>query len=193
MSRYSDDLNHYYIQPPRLITRNHDTPRHELREELRVESTGINKPLELLTVTIRSPLSHRRAVWRLARYFRREFRFDFEQYGYEGRDDDFDHRAYLWLADRYSHASVIGACCFRWRDEYKDLSPRWGLQWIWFHPYERRKGHLTEAWPYFRARFGDFCPEPPLSAAMRSFLFKMEDARLVPGLKAPRTRQLVDS
>jgi hypothetical protein len=46
----------------------------------------------------------------------------------------------------------------------------WALQWIWFHPYERRKGHLRNAWPYFLDRFGTFQVEPPLSPAMDKLL-----------------------
>ena len=59
-------------------------------------------------------------------------------------------------------------------DEWE--SAHWGLAWVWFHPYERRRRHLSRAWPYFRARFGDFEVERPLSLAMAAFLRKHEGA-----------------
>src|SRR5262249_29710064 len=48
-------------------------------------------------ITTRSPLTHRRAVYRLARYFQREMRYDIVQYGYDGEEDDPDHVAFLWV------------------------------------------------------------------------------------------------
>ncbi len=49
------------------------------------------------------------------------------------------------------------------------------MQWIWFHPYFRRQGLLTEAWPKFKEEFGNFCCEPPLSDAMETFLSKIKN------------------
>ncbi len=46
------------------------------------------------------------------------------------------------------------------------------MQWVWLHPYMRRKGCLTRAWPIFAERFGQFDCEPPLSDAMQTFLEK---------------------
>lgn len=120
-----------------------------------------------LCVTMRSPLPCRKAVETLAIYFRREFKFDFVQYQYRG--DEKTARAYLWLLPDWDTSyNAIGACCFRQR-KWRNVK-YWGLQWIWFHPYERGRGHLTKSWPYFQARFGDFYPEPPLSWGMESFL-----------------------
>jgi hypothetical protein len=117
------------------------------------------------SVTTTSPIRYRRAVWRLATYFRREFGYDFVQYGHEGHEDDATARAFLW----FGRNVVIGACCFRWR-EWTDAPAGWAMQWIWLHPYSRSCGYLTRAWPYFRARFGDFHVERPLSRAMAGFL-----------------------
>jgi len=128
-------------------------------------------------VTWKSPAPLRRAVYRLARYFQREFRYDFVQYGYEGREDDPDAVAFLWPHveavpgdDRFSFP-VVGACCFRWRD-WSDAPASWAFQWAWLHPYFRRRGLLSGAWPAFRAEFGGFVVEPPLSDAMAAFLRK---------------------
>lgn len=123
-------------------------------------------------ITPASPHVFRRSVWTCARYFRREFGYDSVQYGYEGREHDPNSRAFLWFANEHSYRStVIGACCFRWR-EFSNIPHCWALQWVWLHPYERREGHLLDYWPYFRARFGDFLPEGPVSPAMLSFLEK---------------------
>src|SRR5262249_29041872 len=72
---------------------------------------------------------------------------------------------------------VIGACCFRYRHDVEPLPPGippdyYALQWIWFHPYERNRGHLSRALPYFQARFGRLIAEPPFSPAMNAFLHK---------------------
>jgi hypothetical protein len=64
---------------------------------------------------------------------------------------------------------VIGACYFAWGG-WSDEPPVRLLQWVWLHPYFRRRGLLRDAWPGFRAEFGDFQCEPPLSDAMRAFL-----------------------
>jgi hypothetical protein len=130
-----------------------------------------------IPVTSRSPQALGKAVYRLAQFFRREFRYDFVQYGYEGRDDDPEHVAFLWVHPEGLGSSdlfmvtAVGACCFRWR-AWRDAPHGHALQWVWFHPYWRRRGLLSEAWPAFRERFGDFVTEPPLSDAMRSFLAK---------------------
>lgn len=160
----------YSIRLPSI--RESDVPEDELEAELRLDADhGIRRPDDLSCVTTRSPLKLRRAVWQLAHYFRREFRYDVVQYGFEGRETDTSARAYLWdLTDRGDEVHhAVGACCFRWR-QYSDAPPGWALQWIWLHPFERGRGHLKRAWPYFRARFGDFDVEPPVSLAMAGFL-----------------------
>jgi hypothetical protein len=121
----------------------------------------------LTRVTWRSPLPLRRAVWECARHFCRELRYDFPQYGYRGRDSDRDHVAYLWTDPGWIPAHVVGAACFRLRER------GYALQWAWLHPFFRRRGLLTAAWPAFRTEFGDFAVERPLSEAMQAFLRKI--------------------
>jgi GNAT superfamily N-acetyltransferase len=127
-------------------------------------------------VTMASPLPLRKAVWRHAQFFRREFHFDFEQYGYEGRETNPNHVAFLWIhpesvgMDDDWLAPIIGACCFRLREG--DERAYWALQWIWMHPFFRRRGLLQIAWPDFCKEFGGFICEPPLSDAMKAFLAK---------------------
>lgn len=123
-------------------------------------------------VTQQSPLRMRRAVEQMACYFRRELDYDCLQYAAVEKERDAKTVAFLW-ADDYiddkGRVEVLGACCFRWR-HYFDGADRYALQWIWIHPYRRRQGHLTKAWPYFEKRFGEFIVEGPLSRAMRVFL-----------------------
>lgn len=127
---------------------------------------------EFIHVTPSSPLKLRKAVERIAYYFRREGGFDFVQYS--ATEDDQRRQAYLWLPKRWIKypRPVVGACCFRWR-EYTQEEPAWALQWIWLHPYQRGQGLLMDAWPYFKQEYGDFSVEPPLSGAMEGFLKKV--------------------
>lgn len=116
----------------------------------------------------------RRAVERCAIYFRREFRYDFVQYS----ADELGHpkdRAFLWEA----RSVVVGACSFRWV-EWEDADASYTMDWVWFHPYERRQGNLSSAWLYFRRRFGRFHVEQPLSDAMEAFLARVDPPLIGP-------------
>ena len=123
-------------------------------------------------VTARSPRARRRAVYRLAEFCRREMGYAL-QYGFDGEEDDEDHVAFLWVhpeavgMGREFRVPCVGACCFRLREE-----TGMALQWVWVHPYFRRRGLLTDAWPEFVREFGDFAVEGPLSDAMKGFLAK---------------------
>lgn len=124
---------------------------------------------DILKVDAFSPRSHRRAVWRFATYFQREFHYDFVQYGFEGHDDDYDHTAYLFAPGECVYGwrvHCIGATCFRRRKNGD------AMQWIWLHPYFRRQGILTGAWGGFVAQHGSFDVEGPFSDAMAAFLRK---------------------
>lgn len=137
-----------------------------------------------LKVTCASPYTHRRAVFKLAQYFRREFHYDFVQYGYNGQEDDETHTAYLWPPDHWLGMSgmkvhCIGAACFRERVTAKQETVQ-SLVWIWLHPFFRRRGFLNLAWSMWQRNHGDFCVEAPLSEAMFSFLKE----------KSPSTRVL---
>lgn len=112
----------------------------------------------------------RRAVATLARYFRREFEYDFVQYQEQNEDGPDKCIAWLFVDRRGMEGDVaVGACCFRWR-EWTDRAPCWALQWIWFHPFARGKGTLSQAWPYFVRRFAPFIVEGPFSRAMEGFM-----------------------
>lgn len=103
--------------------------------------------------------------------------FLISEHGYKRQfdrwDDDQTHLAYLWGEPAEGRVAIYGGCCFRLR-EY-DRGKSHAMQWIWLHPYARRKGHLSSAWPYFRKRFGAFLVEPPYSNDMGAFLAKRQD------------------
>jgi hypothetical protein len=137
------------------------------------EQVGLRRPSGLWGVRSNAPISARRAVYACARYFRREFGYDFLQYS--DREADWETcdttRAFLWTDISQFGLRIWGACCFRWRD-WRNSQPLWALQWIWMHPYVRHRGLLRQAWPYFLRRFGWFDVEPPYSPAVRGFLAK---------------------
>src|SRR6266404_2942864 len=120
-------------------------------------------------VTAKSNIALREAVENCATFFLRE-------HGYMRQFDKYDggnYLAYLWGEPAEGRVAIYGACCFRFR-EYKNGSS-YAMQWIWLHPYARRKGHLSAAWPYFRKRFGAFVVEPPYSDGMKVFLDARKD------------------
>jgi hypothetical protein len=139
----------------------------------RPDHRDLPPPSQLCVVRSQAPAAMRRAVYTCARYFRREFRYDFVQYS--EREEEPSARAFLWHAWEYDmrhRAEVWGACCFRWRT-WQASAPVWALQWIWLHPYLRNQGLLSATWPYFLKRFGWFDVEAPYSPAMRAFLSKV--------------------
>lgn len=131
----------------------------------------------------KSPIQHRKAVHDMALYFKREFNYDFPQYDYREEKPDELLAAYLWVHPDFIDFAVdfripcIGAACFRLRNR-ADAPSSWAMQWVWFHPYLRRKGLLAASWPHFNEGFPDFICEPPLSESMELFLKKVDPAKL---------------
>jgi len=140
-------------------------------------------PHDVFTVNSLSCLQNRRAVWKLALYFRREFGYDTAPWGYEGKYVDDEAIAYMFtLSDIYSDKEDwrqpeygFGAVGFRWR-RWTDAPHGWALQWAWIHPYQRNRGNLSKLWPSLKKLHGDFHVEPPLSAAMKRFI-ESQDAK----------------
>lgn len=126
-----------------------------------------NYPPYLIPVRHDSAWNLRNATRVLARYFQKEFFYDFIQW--ETYDNDPNTIAFLWTRAPETIEPVWGAACFRWRDR-TDAPAGWSLDWVWFHPYERNKGHLKEAWPFFKTVFGDFDVSTPTSPAMKAFV-----------------------
>ncbi len=153
----------YTIKLPHITATEHNSGGAELFSELMAMTGDLwAGPAPDLVVSNKSSRRLRAKVEIIARYFRREFHYDFVQYSIEPDESD-DDRACVWFGDNYSR-EIVGVVCFRMRDE------GYGLAWAWFHPYERGKGHLTRCWKYLRTRFGPFQVEPPLSPAMVAFL-----------------------
>ena len=143
--------------------------------------------VRLLWVNIQSSSKLKKFVYRIAVYFRREFGYDFVQYS--ENEDDLTHRAFLFLSragDKYYDKDInriLGGGCFR-RRQYKDCPDSYALQWLWIHPFMRRKGILTKALNEFMNKFEQFKVEAPLSFEMKSFLekggstWKVKDANI---------------
>lgn len=123
---------------------------------------------KMLAVTAEAPRRLREAVEQIAKFFRCEFGYDFVQYSARGHEAP--HVAFVW-SSREDHVPrcAIGAVYFFYYQP-KGGPAFWVLNWAWFHPYERRKGYLRKAWPFFQQMFGRFCVEAPLSKGMTSFL-----------------------
>jgi hypothetical protein len=135
-------------------------------------------------VTYKSKMILRKAVEHCDTYLLRELDYTHQ---FSRLDKDREYLAYLWIdltaVDATGRAAVLGACCFRNR-HYKDYP--YAMQWVWFHPYARRQGHLRAAWPYFEKRFGPFVAEGPYSEAMVQFLktkTRYNDLLVAAGLK----------
>ena len=123
----------------------------------------------VIKVTDSSPKELRRAVYTFATYFRREFNYDFIQYGMNNYGSD----AYLFINrddDLNGNQEAIGSACFRLRKTRHDddiLKPRWWLDWVWFHPYFRSKGNFSKFIPIIEKNHPECILEPPLSRTMK--------------------------
>lgn len=153
-----------------------------------IKKCGVPFPNNLCMVTAESPSSYKDAVETLGACWLQELKYDirpFTKWEYRKRDSDGRHfsfrhtpttddaaRSFLWQNGKPGNFQVFGACTFRLRAD--SFGHFWGLQWIWFHPAQRRKGHFTMAWPFLRSMFDVFVPEPPLSDDMIMFLRKMD-------------------
>jgi len=65
-----------------------------------------------------------------------------------------------------------GVIVMRARKERWNLRLNWTLDWVWFHPFARRRGHLTRAWPYLLQMYPGLKISPPVSDAIQAFLNK---------------------
>jgi RimJ/RimL family protein N-acetyltransferase len=135
----------------------------------------IDHDLRLMWVDAWSSPKLKKFVYRIAVYFSREFQYDFVQYSED--EQDLTHRAFLIFSragDKYYGKDIyriLGGGCFRQR-KYQDFPESYALQWIWIHPYMRRKGMLTKAFDQFINQLEQFRVEPPYSVEIKSFLEK---------------------
>lgn len=166
-------MEYYTIRLPNTVK--------TLAENYEVRFSARKFECGLLEVTRRSPVRLKRYVEKIARYFMRESEYDFVQFcADEDEHESDEYSAWLYIAQAgeawLPGTMIFGATCFRLRN-YADRKSPWGMQWVWLHPYFREHGVLSTVWPFFRERFGDFFPEPPLSRAMSAFLKKMDTAK----------------
>ncbi|WP_157641853.1 hypothetical protein [Burkholderia ubonensis] len=125
-------------------------------------------------VTSASPKWMHFEMYERALAFKREFGYDFTQWGSPSGDDDPNVAGHLFTNDA---GAIVGACSFR---SHVHNGQRYrALQWIWFAPAHRREGHLSRYWPVLRKLYGAFHVEPPVSAAMQAFLARHSDSALL--------------
>jgi hypothetical protein len=140
-----------------------------------------------------SPVSWLNAVEQMAYYFKRELKFDFVPFWADEWLDNalerdrvlvfyqteiLDHKPTPKNPKDFKNAyTFYGAIGVRWQ-QWDDAPASWWVPWIWLHPYERRRGHLTGAWPYLLKMFPNPCIERPVSPSMQSFLKKWEQGQL---------------
>jgi hypothetical protein len=117
-----------------------------------------------------------REMYERARLFRRELRYSFVQWEAPRSRAKRDPDAQGQLLD-LPDGRIVGACSFRRIAGRHGLA--WKLDWIWVAPRFRRGGVLTRRWPAFRARYGDFEIEHPVSVSMREFLAKTGDEAML--------------
>lgn len=144
-------------------------------------------PAGVCMVTSKSTLPYKKAVETIAVAFTREMGYDFRPFSAseysnriyrrpDARTTDENTRSFLWFNEKEGyrgHWETFGGCTFRLMGDI------WMLMWIWIHPYERRKGHLSAAWPFFQSMFGIVVPDPPMSPELLSFLKKVGHDKLL--------------
>jgi hypothetical protein len=125
-------------------------------------------PPGLTLIAPESSKATRNAIAKLGRYFQREFGYDFPPYAADtAQPGDDESRTFAWLTHS-DERLAYGACGFSLGDPHPSVP--WSLDWVWLHPFARRHGLLSLAWPFFCARFGPIRVQPPWSPAMRAFL-----------------------
>lgn len=104
-----------------------------------------------------------RQMYERALRFKRDFGYDFVQWPFVKKKADINPswNGYLFSTPA---GTIDGACAFSHEDG------EWVLAWVWIRPERQRSGLLSERWPAFVERYGDFWISHPLSAAMQDFL-----------------------
>jgi hypothetical protein len=133
-----------------------------------------NNPNLPIPIQHDAPAVLRGALEKIALFLTREH--DYPSYHHNSCDKD--QVGFLWMEDKGESIEAYGACSFEWTgfeaSRKWPAGEAWRMAWVWFHPYDRRCGHLSSAWDYFCARFGKFHLLCPVSPAMARFLKKRE-------------------
>ena len=147
----------------------------------------------LFEVSPLEPMRYRKAIEKIAYFFKRELGYDFPPYHTNHAYGDRRDVVFMWVGVDHigipilrrdgdtewidggaiKKAVAYGACGFLPRTNHEN-EDSWELAWVWLHPYERKRGHLSNAWPYFLERFGLFSVGTPWSVGMQGFLRKHE-------------------
>ena len=128
-------------------------------------------------VTVKSSHHQKKAVEVISKHFRREMNYSTVQFSAKEKENDLDftpYEAYLFHKERYNlihqykpnEVVCLGGCCF-----YKN-NETWDLHWVWIHPYFRNRGILSELWPKFIQKYGNFGIEEPISLQMQKIINK---------------------
>ena len=128
----------------------------------------------LVPVSVQSPKPFRAHVERFARYFLRELHtggIQFEAAETEVTVGHMPYKAFLFAREGY----FVGATCFRYRDD-QDAAVPWLFDWIWIHPFCRRRGVLGQCWSELNAQVGKFRLAQPVSLHMQGFLSKVGES-----------------
>ena len=149
-----------------------------------------------------SPLSWLKAIEEMAYYFKRELMFEFPTYSANERFKPELQRDRVLVFHRtevlghkptprnpkdfINAYTFFGAIGVRWR-KWECAPASWSLPWVWLHPYERRRGRLSKAWPFLLKMFPNPYVEPPISPAMSAFLKKVghTEQPVPPSLRNP--------
>jgi hypothetical protein len=139
-------------------------------------------PYEPKLVTDESPPRLQAAVYSAALAFKREMHLDFLQFydpvpsatGGGAQNAGSPWEAWLFGSQAYETRRSLsaGSACF-YQGVYAELPHTWTLSWVWIHPYDRRRRHITKAWPMWTERYGDFLIERPISDPMISLIAKV--------------------
>jgi len=119
----------------------------------------------------------------IARCFKNEMRFDHAQYDASEHYDD-SCIGFIIVEQNFSKTVdydkeniqfhyVIGGGCFR-----NGLNELKELNFIWLHPYARRREITQTIWKIFNKKFTKFTLTEPLSASMINFLEKNDKDKI---------------
>lgn len=117
-------------------------------------------------------MASRLAYESMAYYFQREFEYDYAAYHHAQKDDK-KAGNFLFCTNDDWNDYAIGGLGVYWSKIFKCYC----LSWVWFHPYFRRKGHLTQFWPWLKEHYPGFRIDFPISLAMFAFLKKHGEIR----------------
>lgn len=160
----ADSIETYYIKPPT------------------VDKSKI--PHDFI-IRHNDPSSLKKTIEVIGGFYKRELGIDYSPY-FLSKYIDKNRVAYIWTEDVYQKRThevkviVIGVCVFEWKN-YNERPIEWELSWVWFHPFERGRGHLSRDWEKLKNLFPGFTVKGPLNVAMESFLKKHDPEMKVVG------------